>query len=149
MSRQNHPYGSRDWGRPNASPSPSPYTPSPPPIISRRMSSPASRMPPPYIPCPRPMWPAGVQAPVPYRYPETPSPLQISMCSSPEYHYSSYPEYGVPLEPPEPIDGRSTADIIAAQSQDYVDEKLAEYQATIYQLQVYVSASTSVCRMPG
>lgn len=34
-----------------------------------------------------------------------------------------------------PTDGRSTADIIASQSQDYVDEKLAEYQATIYMLQ--------------
>lgn len=77
MSRHNHPYGSRDWnGRPNASPSPSPYTPSPPPIISRRMSSPACRLPPPYIPCPRPMWPAGVQAPVPYRYPEV-SPCEL------------------------------------------------------------------------
>lgn len=32
-------------------------------------------------------------------------------------------------------DGRSTAEIIANQSQDYVDEKLAEYQATIFQLQ--------------
>lgn len=32
-------------------------------------------------------------------------------------------------------DGRSTAEIIASQSQDYVDEKLAEYQATIYMLQ--------------
>lgn len=52
---------------------------------------------------------------------------------------------GVPLEPPGPLqeyqqqmtnqEGRTTADIIAAQSQDYVDEKLAEYQATIYQLQ--------------
>lgn len=51
---------------------------------------------------------------------------------------------GVPLEPPplpqnyEPDDedsGPSTAEIIAAQSQDYIDEKLAEYQATIYQLQ--------------
>lgn len=31
--------------------------------------------------------------------------------------------------------GPSTADIIANQSQDYVDEKLAEYQATIMQLQ--------------
>lgn len=61
---------------------------------------------------------------------------------------------GVPLEPthvhsgvPRPVrhsslsisddnpDGLSTADIIASQSQDYVDEKLAEYQATILQLQ--------------
>lgn len=32
-------------------------------------------------------------------------------------------------------EGRSTAEIIANQSQDYVDEKLAEYQATIFQLQ--------------
>jgi hypothetical protein len=31
--------------------------------------------------------------------------------------------------------GPSTADIIAAQSQDYVDERLAEYQATIQHLQ--------------
>ena len=40
------------------------------------------------------------------------------------------------LEPP--LDGEqgpSTADIIAAQGQDYVDEKLAEYQATILLLQ--------------
>lgn len=43
---------------------------------------------------------------------------------------------GVPLEPPAPLDEtRATAEIIAAQSQDYVDEKLAEYQATIYLLQ--------------
>ncbi|CAG9821903.1 unnamed protein product [Phaedon cochleariae] len=51
---------------------------------------------------------------------------------------------GVPLEPPplphhyEPEDedtGPSTAEIIANQSQDYIDEKLAEYQATIYLLQ--------------
>jgi hypothetical protein len=51
---------------------------------------------------------------------------------------------GVPLEPPplpqnyEPDDeesGPSTAEIIANQSQDYIDERLAEYQATIYQLQ--------------
>jgi hypothetical protein len=31
--------------------------------------------------------------------------------------------------------GETTADLIASQSQDYVDEKLAEYQATIHQLQ--------------
>lgn len=55
----------------------------------------------------------------------------------------------MPLEPPGPprppplhIDGddhmdggMSTADIIANQSQDYIDEKLAEYQNTILQLQ--------------
>jgi nesprin-1 len=68
------------------------------------------------------------------------------MCPSPEYFYSPYPEpeyIGVPLEPPGPPPeyedatqaGLSTAAIIASQSQDYVDEKLAEYQATIHQLQ--------------
>lgn len=54
------------------------------------------------------------------------------------------PREFVVLEAPSPqnwsdedsaTDGRSTADIIAQQSQDYVDEKLAEYQATIYMLQ--------------
>lgn len=38
--------------------------------------------------------------------------------------------------PQESVDeGPSTAQIIAAQSQDYVDERLAEYQATIQHLQ--------------
>ena len=32
-------------------------------------------------------------------------------------------------------DGLTTAEIIASQSQDYIDEKLAEYQATIQYLQ--------------
>ena len=70
------------------------------------------------------------------------------MCPSPEYYFAPFEGAyspaessaasftGVPLEPPgPPEDGRATADIIAAQSQDYVDEKLAEYQATIYHLQ--------------
>lgn len=70
------------------------------------------------------------------------------MCPSPEYYFAPFEGVyspaessaasftGVPLEPPgPPEDGRATADIIAAQSQDYVDEKLAEYQATIYHLQ--------------
>ena len=51
--------------------------------------------------------------------------------------------YVVPLEPTSQSKGiavqdqarPSTADIIAQQSQDYVDEKLAEYQATIFYLQ--------------
>lgn len=53
--------------------------------------------------------------------------------------------YVVPLEPAnlsrgitvynEEVARPSTADIIAQQSQDYVDEKLAEYQATISLLQ--------------
>ncbi|KAK9507408.1 hypothetical protein O3M35_007269 [Rhynocoris fuscipes] len=109
---------------------------SPPPIYSPR-GSPR----PPFIPCPRPTWPY-LQSPVPFSpvmwMPPPPSPHPIP------------PYMGVPLEPPGPLyqdhyqqqqeqmpnqDGRSTADIIAAQSQDYIDEKLAEYQATIYQLQ--------------
>lgn len=75
----------------------------------------------------------------------TQSPTPV-ICPSPEYFYSPYPEpeyVGVPLEPPGPPleyedatqAGLSTAAIIASQSQDYVDEKLAEYQATIHQLQ--------------
>jgi hypothetical protein len=75
------------------------------------------------------------------------------MCASPEYFYTPYPEpeyVGVPLEPPGPSveyedatqAGLSTAAIIASQSQDYVDEKLAEYQATIHQLQGRTQLST-------
>lgn len=58
---------------------------------------------------------------------------------------NQYDYVGVPLEPPHPKSyviyddeeefGPSTAEIIANQSQDYVDEKLAEYQLTILQLQ--------------
>ncbi|XP_024081429.1 nesprin-1 [Cimex lectularius] len=96
---------------------------SPPPLYSPRGS------PRPFIPCPRPTWPY-LQSPVPF------SPI-MWMPAPPS------PYLGVPLEPPGPLyhdpqvpqDGRSTADIIASQSQDYVDEKLAEYQATIFQLQ--------------
>lgn len=66
---------------------------------------------------------------------------------SPYDHVTPMREYefvGVPLEPPplpqnyepdEEEQGPSTAEIIANQSQDYIDEKLAEYQATILQLQ--------------
>lgn len=64
-------------------------------------------------------------------------------CGPPEYFIAPYQagdyEYiGVPLEPSQSNDdesGPSTAEIIASQSQDYVDEKLAEYQATIAFLQ--------------
>ena len=64
-------------------------------------------------------------------------------CGPPEYLIAPYKsgeyEYvGVPLDPSQGDDddsGPSTAEIIASQSQDYVDEKLAEYQATIHQLQ--------------
>lgn len=70
--------------------------------------------------------------------------------SPPEYLYSPYPgEYmAVALEPPGPLEndgGPSTADIIANQSQDYVDERLAEYQATIYLLQGTHFNNGSMC----
>lgn len=79
--------------------------------------------------------------------------MMMSQGPPPEYMYSGGPaptqspyEYvGVPLEPPQPKTyiiydeeeehGPSTAEIIANQSQDYVDERLAEYQMTIFQLQ--------------
>ncbi|KAK9890581.1 hypothetical protein WA026_011951 [Henosepilachna vigintioctopunctata] len=86
-----------------------------------------------------------------------PSPAP-NRCASPEYFRGvhawspspsgpparGYEYVGVPLEPPplphnydpdEEESGPSTAEIIANQSQDYIDEKLAEYQMTIYQLQ--------------
>jgi hypothetical protein len=64
-------------------------------------------------------------------------------CAPPEYLIAPYRagdyEYvGVPLDhtqTDEESSGPSTAEIIANQSQDYIDEKLAEYQATIQQLQ--------------
>ncbi|XP_050548780.1 uncharacterized protein LOC126910332 [Daktulosphaira vitifoliae] len=109
--------------------------------------SPVHRLPPPYIPCPKPMRPTSSplpSGPQPYRYP--------SPCPSPQIYDQSgslpplyRPREFVVLEAPSPQqwldeednvpDGRSTAEIIASQSQDYVDEKLAEYQATIYMLQ--------------
>lgn len=82
--------------------------------------------------------------------------MMMSQGPPPEYMYSSgsspvvvqqspYEYVGVPLEPPQPKTyiiydeeeehGPSTAEIIANQSQDYVDERLAEYQMTIFQLQ--------------
>ncbi|XP_049790157.1 uncharacterized protein LOC126195574 [Schistocerca nitens] len=133
---------------PPFAPSPSPYGPSPPPppgLLVRRPMSPA-RLPPspgPYLPCPRPRPRWASPGPMPYRMPpQSPSPV---MCPSPEYLYAyppppppGYDMMGyVPLEPPGPPEdpAAQTAAIIASQSQDYVDEKLAEYQATIQQLQ--------------
>lgn len=105
--------------------------------------------------------PIGINGPKPYRQPPF-SPIPNSSyssrgspvrCHTPSsdyaYNSSSYaesPQYvGVPLEPPQPKSyiiyddeeeqGPSTREIIANQSQDYVDEKLAEYQMTIMQLQ--------------
>lgn len=104
----------------------------------------------------------GVNGPKPYvRPPFSPPPINNNysraspvVCQTPpEYLYSAPAPYeparyefvGVPLEPPQPKSyviydddedhGPSTAEIIANQSQDYVDEKLAEYQMTIMQLQ--------------
>ncbi|CAK9831288.1 Muscle-specific protein 300 kDa, partial [Anthophora retusa] len=103
-----------------------------------------------YIQCPRPRWPSPL--PVTSQAPRPFIPTQSSMESGtssplvggpPEYMIGTYRpgdyEYvGVPLDPAqaeEESSGPSTAEIIANQSQDYVDEKLAEYQATIQQLQ--------------
>lgn len=71
--------------------------------------------------------------------------LPASMQQRPQSQQNQYDYVGVPLEPPQPKSyviyddeeeyGPSTAEIIANQSQDYVDEKLAEYQMTILQLQ--------------
>lgn len=103
--------------------------------------------------------PVGMNGSKTYRTPFSPVPMYANPTpvygTPPEYLYSAPPvefemqpryEYvGVPLEPPQPKSyviydddedhGPSTAEIIANQSQDYVDEKLAEYQLTIAQLQ--------------
>lgn len=90
----------------------------------------------------------------PYIPAERMSPYQPMPSTPPHFEYGppsrSYEYVGAPqaiaaLEhPPLPQnydpnddenDGPSTAEIIANQSQDYIDEKLAEYQMTIYQLQ--------------
>ena len=56
--------------------------------------------------------------------------LQRSSPTSPSLSAGSF-EWGYVPEAGEP----STADLIASQSQDYVDERLQEFQATIVQLQ--------------
>ncbi|XP_056641850.1 uncharacterized protein LOC130448466 [Diorhabda sublineata] len=72
-----------------------------------------------------------------------------SYSTTPDYSFGppnrDFEYVGVPLEPPplphnydpeeDEESGPTTAEIIANQSQDYIDEKLAEYQATIYLLQ--------------
>ncbi|XP_015117530.1 leucine-rich repeat extensin-like protein 3 [Diachasma alloeum] len=116
--------------------------------ISPGMSPVFGCPPPGFIQCPRPRWPSPVStgnaAPRPY-IPQSPIEAQGAPvpCGPPEYLIAPYRpgdyEYvGVPLEPSQNDDedsGPSTAEIIASQSQDYVDEKLAEYQATIALLQ--------------
>jgi hypothetical protein len=81
--------------------------------------------------------------------PFSPPPPQLKPSYEVEYHIAPKPSvnefYVVPLEPStltrnvniyDQEDNRpSTADIIAQQSQDYIDEKLAEYQGVISLLQ--------------
>ncbi|XP_047344944.1 extensin-like [Vespa velutina] len=68
-------------------------------------------------------------SPVPCAPPE----YLIAPYRSGDYEYISVPLDHTPVD--EESSGPSTAEIIASQSQNYVDEKLAEYQATIQQLQ--------------
>lgn len=150
------PYPRPQWPTTSPTPmiNPQPY---------RSTQSPYRAVQSPYRSAPSPLT-VGFAGPKPYRAPSF-SPVAMYSSSSaaqPEYLYSSGPplqppspafelapryEYiGVPLEPPHPQSyviydddefnqGPSTREIIANQSQDYVDEKLAEYQLTIAQLQ--------------
>ena len=106
--------------------------------------------------------PHDLSYPRPYRNEFSPQPTSSTPSSIPpfspppmQYYNNSGNErhqimpitdfYVVPLEPTSQQQSKgiavqemarpSTADIIAQQSQDYVDEKLAEYQATIFYLQ--------------
>lgn len=84
-------------------------------------------------------------AAAPFQHRQSPSLDAYYSEPAPLYEMPRYEYVGVPLEPPqantyiiyddEVDQGPSTAEIIANQSQDYVDEKLAEYQMTIAQLQ--------------
>ncbi|XP_023032571.1 leucine-rich repeat extensin-like protein 5 [Drosophila willistoni] len=91
------------------------------------------------------------QTPLSHQYPQpAPPPVYLQQPPpppQPRQHGQDQIDFvGVPLEPPQPKSyviyddeeefGPSTAEIIANQSQDYIDEKLAEYQMTILQLQV-------------
>lgn len=106
---------------------------------------------------PQPFQPMHTSSPLPtssFQLSPTPSPV-VCLQRPMDYIYNTqtygnqtpqHGEYiGIPLEPPQPRSyviyddeeeqGPSTAEIIANQSQDYIDEKLAEYQMTILQLQ--------------
>ncbi|KAG6451913.1 hypothetical protein O3G_MSEX007388 [Manduca sexta] len=139
---------------------PSPWAPSPPPLISGPRHPTAIVTPPPVHPSPKPFRPLHSPHNVRQHSPSpsshfsiSPYPMSPILGQSPEYFYSSpyepireYDYPGVPEPPPPPRPmiyeedeedrGPSTAEIIAQQSQEgYVDEKLAEYQATIQLLQ--------------
>ncbi|KAH8297958.1 hypothetical protein KR018_002766 [Drosophila ironensis] len=97
------------------------------------------------------------QTPLSQLHPHPHAQYQPQPAPPPQYYHQQQPRQqgglsqdqidfvGVPLEPPQPKSyviyddeeefGPSTAEIIANQSQDYIDEKLAEYQMTILQLQ--------------
>lgn len=87
-------------------------------------------------------------------YHATAVPLQPP---SPAFELAPRYEYvGVPLEPPQPQqqyviygdeeDGPSTAEIIQLQSQDYVDEKLAQFEMmTIAKLQGMLIFYSLIC----
>lgn len=99
--------------------------------------------------------PPDLTYPRPFHSNFSPAPSASTPCSIPPFSptpmydqngKSTNDYYVVPLEPSNLSRGLtvydddnqnrpSTADIIAQQSQDYVDEKLAEYQATITHLQ--------------
>lgn len=144
--------------------SPAPMRPTPPPQNAMRPTPPPQHVyqPKPITSQqPNVQMPADVSFPRPFRSTFSPTPSAATPCSippfspppTPQYMYldsdhrakSANDFYVVPLEPANPSrglvvyeedDGRpSTADIIAQQSQDYVDEKLAEYQLTISLLQ--------------
>ncbi|XP_028030807.1 nesprin-1-like [Bombyx mandarina] len=139
---------------------PSPWAPSPPPIISGPRHPAAIVTPPPVHPSPKPFRPLHSphnlrqHSPSPSsHFSISPYPMSPTLGQSPEYYYSSpyegvreFEYAGGPELPPPPRPmiyeedeedrGPSTAEIIAQQSQEgYVDEKLAEYQATIQLLQ--------------
>lgn len=82
---------------------------------------------------------------MPFQHSQSPSLDAYYSGPAPLYEMPRYEYVGVPLESvqgksfiiydDDEEHGPSTAEIIANQSQDYVDEKLAEYQMTIAQLQ--------------
>ncbi|CAG7726205.1 unnamed protein product [Allacma fusca] len=89
---------------------------------------------PPHLPPPPPFspemfYPLQPSYDMEYVYPPGIDPICYS-----ESHMSSSSRTTIVTEE-EMIDGMTTAEIIASQSQDYIDEKLAEYQLTIQYLQ--------------
>lgn len=99
-------------------------TPTPPPPSTSSSSVKTNKSPAPYIPT------GSHISPLDY--------MRRPSVEYPQYEYAAPPPPGPKsyvIYDDEDEGGLSTAEIIANQSQDYVDEKLAEYQATIFQLQ--------------